>query len=57
MTKILPFGFSNTVGFHCFDVDGDIWEFYGGMPDTKELIVIGNIHEHPELLKTNKIEE
>lgn len=43
-------GYSNTMGFHALNMDGEISNFYGGMPDLEALEVVGNIYENKELL-------
>ena len=51
VVKYGAYGHSGTVGFHCFYPDGSIYDYYGGIPDTENLTVIGNIHQNSDLLK------
>jgi len=46
-------GHSETMGFHAVDSDGELYDYYGGLPMYGCLVVIGNIYENPELLENN----
>jgi uncharacterized phage protein (TIGR01671 family) len=43
-------GYSSTMGFHAFNMKGELYNFYGGIPDIDTLTVIGNIYANPELI-------
>ena len=47
-----PRGHTETIGFHCVEVDGEaLWSYYGGIPDDlRDITIIGNIHQNKELL-------
>ena len=49
--KFGEYGYSGTVGFHCFHLGKDeIHNFYGGMPDMTYVNLIGNINQNKDLL-------
>ena len=37
-------GYSSTVGFHCISDEGKLYSFYGGMPDSDFMLIIGSRH-------------